>query len=93
MQSWSWHWIWALPAPIRSSPMTSSDPTVTSPPASERPEGVIFLGESQWVLGNRPQPPSGPITTLLASPPLRATAAGNGVVSISLDLRLLAALP
>jgi hypothetical protein len=54
---------------------------------------VIFLGESQWVLGNRPQPPSGPITTVLASPPLRATAAGNGVVSISLDLRLLAALP
>jgi hypothetical protein len=55
---------------------------------------VIFLGESQWVLGNRPQPPSGgPITTVLASPPLRATAAGNGVVSISLDLRLLTALP
>jgi hypothetical protein len=55
---------------------------------------VIFLGESQWVLGNRPQPPSGgPITTLLASPPLRTSAAGNGVVSIFLDLRLLAALP
>jgi hypothetical protein len=55
---------------------------------------VIFLGESQWVLGNRPKPPSGgPITALLASPPLRTTAAGNGVVSISLDLRLLAALP
>jgi hypothetical protein len=74
--------------------MTSSDPAVTSPFGTERPEGVIFLGESQWVLGNRPQPPSGgPITTLLASPPLRATAAGNGVVSISLDLRLLTALP
>jgi hypothetical protein len=55
---------------------------------------VIFLGESQWVLGSRPKPPSGgPITALLASPPLRTTAAGNGVVSISLDLRLLAALP
>jgi hypothetical protein len=73
--------------------MTSSDPVEPGSPGSERPEGVIFLGESQWVLGNRPQPPSGPITTLLASPPLRATAAGNGVVSISLDLRLLAPLP
>ena len=73
--------------------MTSSDPVAPGPPGSERPEGVIFLGESQWVLGTRPQPPSGPITTVLASPPLRATAAGNGVVSISLDLRLLAALP
>ena len=74
--------------------MTSSElPTGASAEGLERPEGVIFLGESQWVLGNRPQPPSGPITTLLASPPLRATAAGNGVVSISLDLRLLTALP
>ena len=73
--------------------MTSSDPVVTSPPGGERPEGVIFLGESQWVLGTRPQPPSGPITTVLASPPLRTSAAGNGVVSISLDLRLLTALP
>ena len=73
--------------------MTSSDPAVTSPFGTERPEGVIFLGESQWVLGNRPQPPSGPINTVLASPPLRTSAAGNGVVSISLDLRLLTALP
>ncbi len=74
--------------------MTSSDPVAPGPPGSERPEGVIFLGESQWVLGNRPKPPSGgPITALLASAPLRTTAAGNGVVSISLDLRLLAALP
>ena len=73
--------------------MTSSDPAVTSPFGTERPEGGIFLGESQWVLGTRPQPPSGPITTVLASPPLRTSAAGNGVVSISLDLRLLAALP
>lgn len=72
--------------------MTSSDPAVTTPLGSERPEGVIFLGESQWVLGNRP-PPGGPITTVLAVPPLRSSRAGNGVVSISLDMRLLAALP
>lgn len=73
--------------------MTSSDPADNAPSGSERPEGVIFLGESQWVLGNRPRPPTEPITTLLVTPPLRAVAAGNGVVSISLDLRLLAALP
>ena len=79
--------------PMGSSPMTSSDPAAPSPTGSERPEGGIFLGESQWVFGNRPLPPSGPITVLLASPPLRTTTAGNGVVSISFDMRLLAALP
>jgi len=73
--------------------MTCSDPAGDSPGGSERPEGVIFLGESQWLFGNNPLPPSGPITTLLATPPLRCVAAGNGVVAISLDLRLLAALP
>ena len=73
--------------------MTSSDqPAAASGEGHERPEGVIFLGESQWVLGNRP-PPGGPITTVLAVPPLRSSSAGNGVVSISLDMRLLAALP
>jgi hypothetical protein len=73
--------------------MTSSDqPTGASGEGHERPEGVIFLGESQWVLGNRP-PPGGPITTVLAVPPLRSSRAGNGVVSISIDMRLLAALP
>ncbi|MFM9102200.1 MAG: hypothetical protein ACKOPS_13090, partial [Cyanobium sp.] len=51
---------------IRSSPMTSSDqPTAASGEGQERPEGVIFLGESQWVLGN-PPPPGGPLTTVLA---------------------------
>jgi hypothetical protein len=73
--------------------MTSSElPTGASAEGLERPEGVIFLGESQWVLGNRP-PPGGPLTTVLAVPPLRSTKAGNGVVSISFDMRLLAALP
>jgi hypothetical protein len=73
--------------------MTSSDlPAGASAEGHERPEGVIFLGESQWVLGNRP-PPGGPLTTVLATPPLRSTSAGNGVVSISFDMRLLAALP
>jgi hypothetical protein len=73
--------------------MTSSDlPTSAGAEGHERPEGVIFLGESQWLLGNRP-PPGGPLTTVLARPPLRSTSAGNGVVSISFDMRLLAALP
>jgi hypothetical protein len=73
--------------------MTSSElPTGASAEGLERPEGVIFLGESQWVLGNRP-PPGGPLTTVLAVPPLRSTRAGNGVVSISFDMRLLTALP
>ena len=58
--------------------MTSSDqPTGASAEGHERPEGVIFLGESQWVLGNRP-PPGGPLTTVLAVPPLRSTVLAMG---------------
>jgi hypothetical protein len=73
--------------------MTSSElATGASAEGLERPEGVIFLGESQWVLGNRPSP-GGPLTAVLAVPPLRSTRAGNGVVSISFDMRLLSALP
>lgn len=73
--------------------MTSSEmPTGATAEGLERPEGVIFLGESQWVLGNRPAP-GGPLTTVLAVPPLRSIRAGNGVVSLSFDMRLLAALP
>ena len=73
--------------------MTSSElATGASAEGLERPEGVIFLGESQWVLGNRPSP-GGSLTTVLAVPPLRSTRAGNGVVSISFDMRLLATLP
>jgi hypothetical protein len=72
--------------------MSSSElATGASAEGLERPEGVIFLGESQWVLGNRPSP-GGPLTTVLAVPPL-CTRAGNGVVSISFDMRLLSALP
>jgi len=61
---------------------------------SSRPQGVIFLGQAQLQDGGTPEPPpSGGITALQALAPLVSRTAGEGVVVIALDLRMLSALP
>lgn len=61
--------------------------------SSSRPQGVIFLGQAQLQDGGTPDPPSGGVSAVQALPPLLSATAGNGVVVIALDLRLLSPLP
>ena len=61
--------------------------------SSSRPQGVIFLGQAQLQDGGTPEPPSGGVSAVQALAPLVSAAAGNGVVVIALDLRLLSPLP
>ena len=60
---------------------------------SSRPQGVIFLGQAQLQDGSTPEPPSGGVGAVQALAPLVSAAAGDGVVVIALDLRLLSPLP
>ena len=62
--------------------------------SSSRPQGVIFLGQAQLQDGGNPEPPpAGGLNTVQALAPLVSAAAGEGVVVIALDLRLLSPLP
>ncbi len=61
--------------------------------SSSRPQGVIFLGQAQLQDGGTPEPPSGGVSAVQALAPLLSAAAGDGVVVIALDLRLLSPLP
>jgi hypothetical protein len=62
--------------------------------SSSRPQGVIFLGQAQLQEGGTPEPPpTGGITAMQALAPLISAAAGDGVVVLALDLRLLNPLP
>jgi hypothetical protein len=55
---------------------------------------VIFLGQAQLQDGGTPEPPpAGGISSVQALAPLLSATAGNGVVVIALDLRLLNPLP
>ena len=59
-----------------------------------RPQGVIFLGQAQLQDGGTPEPPPvGGVSAVQELAPLVSAAAGNGVVVIALDLRLLSHLP
>ncbi|MCT0230954.1 hypothetical protein KQ306_08840 [Synechococcus sp. CS-1324] len=62
--------------------------------ASDRLEGVVFLGEAQWQGDDLlpPLPPDGAITAVQAQPPLVSSEL-DGVVSLHLDLQLLDPLP
>ena len=61
--------------------------------SSSRPQGVIFLGQAQLQDGGTPDPPSGGVSAVQALAPLLSAAAGDGVVVMALDLRLLSPLP
>ena len=62
--------------------------------SSNRPQGVIFLGQAQLQDGGTPEPPpAGGITAMQALAPLISATAGEGMVVIALDLRLLSPLP
>jgi hypothetical protein len=61
--------------------------------SSSRPQGVIFLGQAQLQDGGTPDPPSGGVNAVQALAPLVSAIAGDGVVVIALDLRLLGPLP
>jgi hypothetical protein len=55
---------------------------------------VIFLGEAQLQDGGTPEPPpAGGISAVQALPPLISAIAGDGLVVLALDLRLLSPLP
>ncbi|QVL53422.1 MAG: hypothetical protein KFB97_03245 [Cyanobium sp. M30B3] len=59
-----------------------------------RAQGVIFLGQAQLQDGGSPEPPpNGGITAMQALAPLISATAGDGVVVLALDLRLLSPLP
>ena len=62
--------------------------------SSSRPQGVIFLGQAQLQEGGNPEPPPAEcITSVQALAPLISATASNGVVVLTLDLRLLSPLP
>ncbi len=79
--------------------MASPDPAVlaelaTQCRSSSQPQGLIFLGQAQLQDGGTPEPsPSGGLSAVQAQAPLVSAAAGDGVVVIALDLRLLSPLP
>ena len=81
------------------APMATPDPAVLAEltaqcRSSSRPQGVIFLGQAQLQDGGTPEPPpAGGISSVEALAPLVSATAGNGVVVIALDLRLLSPLP
>jgi hypothetical protein len=78
--------------------MATSDPAVLAALAaqcrsSSQPQGLIFLGQAQLQDGGTPEPPpTGGITALETLAPLVSAAAGDGVVVLALDLRLLSPL-
>lgn len=80
-------------------PMATPDPAVLAALAEQcrseaRPRGLIFLGEAQLQDSCSPEPPpAGALTAVLALAPLLSAAAGDGVVVLALDLRLLSLLP
>ena len=62
--------------------------------SSTQPQGVIFLGQAQLQDGGTPEPPpAGGVSSVQALAPLISAIAGEGVVVIALDLRLLSPLP
>ena len=62
--------------------------------SSSRPQGVIFLGQAQLQDGGNPEPPpAGGVSSVEALAPLISAIAGDGVVVLALDLRLLSPLP
>ena len=62
--------------------------------SSTQPQGVIFLGQAQLQDGGTPEPPpGGGVSSVQALAPLVSAAAGDGVVVLTLDLRLLSSLP
>ena len=62
--------------------------------SSSRSQGVIFLGQAQLQDGVTPDPPpAGGVSSVEALAPLISATAGDGVVVIALDLRLLSPLP
>ncbi len=61
--------------------------------SSSRPQGVIFLGQAQLQDGGTPDPPAEGVNAVQALAPLVSAIAGDGVVVIALDLRLLGPLP
>jgi hypothetical protein len=78
--------------------MATPDPAVLAALAaqcrsSSQPQGLIFLGQAQLQDGGTPDPPSGGVSAVQALAPLVGAAAGDGVVVIALDLRLLGSLP
>jgi hypothetical protein len=79
--------------------MATPDPAVLAALAEQcrseaRPRGLIFLGEAQLQDSCSPEPPpAGALTAVLALAPLLSAAAGDGVVVLALDLRLLSLLP
>ena len=79
--------------------MATPDPAVVAEltaqcRSSSRPQGVIFLGQAQLQEGSTPEPPpAGGISSVETLAPLVSATAGNGVVVIALDLRLLSPLP
>jgi hypothetical protein len=80
-------------------PMATPDPAVLAALAAQcrseaRPRGLIFLGEAQLQDSCSPEPPpTGGITAVDALAPLLSAAAGDGLVVLALDLRLLSPLP
>lgn len=79
--------------------MATPDPAVLAALAAQcrrrsRPQGVIFLGQAQLQDGGTPEPPpSGSVSAVQAVAPLLSATAGDGVVVLALDLRLLSSLP
>ena len=62
--------------------------------SSTQPQGVIFLGQAQLQDGGTPEPPpAGGVSSVEALAPLISAIAGDGVVVLTLDLRLLSSLP
>ena len=62
--------------------------------SSSRPQGVIFLGQAQLQDGGTPEPPpAGGISSVQALAPRITAIAGDGVLVLALDLRLLSPLP
>jgi hypothetical protein len=79
--------------------MATPDPAVLAALAAQcrseaRPRGLIFLGEAQLQDVCSPEPPpTGGISAVDALAPLLSAAAGDGLVVLALDLRLLNPLP
>jgi hypothetical protein len=79
--------------------MATPDPAVLATLAAQcrseaRPRGLIFLGQAQLQDGGTPEPPpSGGVRAVQALAPLVSATAGDGVVLLALDLRLLNPLP
>ncbi len=92
---WGWQQLDSSAVP----PMATPDPAVLVALAaqcrnSSQPQGLIFLGQAQLQDGGTPEPPpSGGVTAVQALAPLVSVTAGDGVVVLALDLRMLSSLP